>query len=92
MISGPPGRSIPIVSKLDFTNPAYNGTYNCGVGPVAWNVVAASPFAREVSVGDWTELPALLDRLRQEPDDYIDRLQVRIRLTGRLPLLLCPAG
>jgi len=47
------------------------------VGPVAWNVVAASPFAQEVSVADWTELPALLDRLRREPDDYIDRLQVR---------------
>lgn len=71
------GRSIPIVSKLDFTNPAYNKTSSCGVGMVAWNVVAASPFAKEVSVNDWTELPALLDRLRREPDDYIDGLQVR---------------
>ncbi|CAM9373761.1 unnamed protein product [Scytosiphon promiscuus] len=67
--------SIPIVSKLDFTDPPYNAPDNCGVGPVAWNVVAGSPFAKEVSVNDWTELPALLDRLRREPAEYIDRLQ-----------------
>lgn len=72
----PVGRSIPIVSKLDYTHPAYNGTTNCGVGEVSWNTVAASPFAKDVSVNDWTELSGLLDRLRQEPDDYINRLQV----------------
>lgn len=70
------GRSIPIVSKRDYTHPAYNGTTNCGVGEVAWNTVAASPFAKHVSVNDWTELPALLDRLRGETDHYVDRLQV----------------
>lgn len=64
------------MSKLDYTHPAYNGTTNCGVGEVAWNTVAASPFAKYVSVDDWTELPALLDRLRHATDDYVDDLQV----------------
>lgn len=84
-------RSIPIVSKLDFTTPAYNTTTNCGVGMVAWNVVAASPFAKEVSVNDWTELPALLNSLRRQSDDYINRLQVHddgssVRTGGKILL------
>ncbi|CAM9787070.1 unnamed protein product [Ectocarpus sp. 12 AP-2014] len=71
------GGSIPIVSKLDFTQPALGAlsTQTCGDGDVAWNIVAASPFVEAVSVNDWHELPALLDRLRQEPDDYINKLQ-----------------
>lgn len=78
------------MSKLDFTDPPYLAPDNCGNGPVAWNVVAGSPFAKEVSVNDWTELPALLDRLRGEPDEYIDRLQVRgpLRHAAGLPVLL----
>lgn len=72
-------RSIPIVSKLDFTNPATGllSNHTCGVGIIAWNTVAASPFAKKVSVNTWQELPALLDRLQQESAEYINNLQVK---------------
>lgn len=75
-------RSIPIVSRRDFTNPQYHvpgdpANTTCGEGTVSWNTVAGSPFAREVSVGNWGELPALLDRLQRAPDNYIDKLQVK---------------
>lgn len=71
-------RSIPIVSKLDFTHPVVGTKSNttCGDGDIAWNTVAASPFAQQVSVNDWLELPDLLDRLQREPDEYINKLQV----------------
>lgn len=70
-------RSIPIVSKLDFTNPVYSTHGNsCGTGDFAWNTVAESPFAKEVSVDTWDGLSALLDMLRNKPDDYILQLQV----------------
>eukprot|EP00752_Nemacystus_decipiens_P013271 g11759.t1 len=69
--------SIPIVSKRDFTHPSTGdmSDHTCGVGDIAWNTVAASPFARQVSVDSWDELPALLDRLQHESDDYINKLQ-----------------
>ncbi|CAM9294234.1 unnamed protein product, partial [Hapterophycus canaliculatus] len=69
--------SIPIVSKTDFTEPEYEFPtgVNCGVGTIGWNVVAGSPFAKQASVNTWSELPALLERLRREPADYIDKLQ-----------------
>ncbi|CAB1096925.1 unnamed protein product [Ectocarpus sp. CCAP 1310/34] len=69
--------SIPIVSKLDFTHPVVGTKSNstCGDGDIAWNTVAASPFAKQVSVNNWLELPDLLDRLQREPDEYINNLQ-----------------
>ncbi|CAN0079149.1 unnamed protein product [Scytosiphon promiscuus] len=69
--------SIPIVSKLDFTHPTTGPMifHDCGIGEVAWNTVADSPFAKEVSVENWGELPALLDRLKEAPPGYIDKLQ-----------------
>ncbi|CAM9626304.1 unnamed protein product [Scytosiphon promiscuus] len=69
--------SIPIVSKTDFTEPEYEYPrgVNCRPGTVGWNTVAASPFAKQVSVNTWSELPELLDRLRHEPVEYIDKLQ-----------------
>lgn len=45
--------------------------------------MAGSPFAQEVSVNSWIELPELLDRLQHEPDEYIDKLQV-ITLSSRV--------
>lgn len=68
------------MSKQDFTHPSTGSLSNhtCGVGNIAWNTVAASPFARQVSVNSWQELPALLDRLQREPDDYINKLQVTV--------------
>ncbi len=73
-----PRRSIPIVSKLDFTHPANSSLshHTCGVGEIAWNIVATSPFAREASVTSWEDLSALLDQLRGEPEEYINQLQV----------------
>lgn len=69
-------RSIPIVSKEDYMNPAYHAPYACGQGNASWNTVAASPYAKAVSVETWHELPVLLDRLRYESDDVIEKLQV----------------
>ena len=70
-------RSIPIVSKLDFTHPVYSfSNQSCRIGDASWNTVAASPFAREVSVNTWHDLPALLDELWQKPDHFVNKLQV----------------
>lgn len=73
-------RSIPIISKSDYTDPAFHKEIRveaCGIGDAAWNTVAASPFARAVSVDTWEDLPELLDRLRAEPDSFLDHLQVK---------------
>lgn len=74
-------RSIPIVSIQDFLDPAFpeEKTFPCGEGNATWNTVASSPFAKHVSLDEWSELPQLLDRLRQIPDAAIDALQVKIR-------------
>ncbi|CBJ28505.1 conserved unknown protein [Ectocarpus siliculosus] len=72
------GGSIPIISKSDYTDPAFHKEIRveaCGTGDAAWNTVAASPFARAVSVDTWEDLPELLDRLHAEPDSFLDRLQ-----------------
>lgn len=71
--------SIPIVSKLDYTvplplEPDSNGG-TCGEGVASWNTVASSPFAKEVSVDTWEDLPARLDMLRSMSDEDIGRLQ-----------------
>lgn len=82
-----PIRSIPIVSKQDFTHPSTGSLSNhtCGVGNIAWNTVAASPFASQVSVDSWQELPALLERLQHEPDNYINKLQVMVSVLSSAP-------
>lgn len=73
-------RSIPIISKLDYTDPAYLlRNRSCGIGETSWNTVASSPFAKEASVNSWEELPDLLHDLLQKSDEYINKLQV-IRL------------
>lgn len=74
----PLGRSIPIVSREDYLNPRWHAPFACGEGHGAWNTIAGSPFAIEVSVRDWEELPALLNRLSEAPQEYLDKLQVRI--------------
>lgn len=74
-------RSIPIVSKLDYTNPPPLDDHSCGVGGIAWNTVESSPFAQETFVNSWEELPERLYELRQKSDEYINKLQVNL-LTG----------
>lgn len=71
-------RSIPIVSREDYMNPAFHAPYACGQGNASWNTVAASPYAKAVSVETWQDLPVLLDRLRNESDDFIETLQVGV--------------
>lgn len=36
---------------------------------------------------DWYDLPQLLDRLREEPDDYTDKLQVTVHHAFRRGVL-----
>lgn len=50
--------------------------FPCGAGNASWDTVAASPFAEEVSVGTWDEVPELFERLKDMPGEYIDKLQV----------------
>ncbi len=64
---------------MDYTDPVYSidgSTTTCGNGNISWNTVAASPFAREVPLDTWDDLPNQLDILRQKPDGYIQNLQV----------------
>lgn len=69
-------RSIPIISRQDYLYPSHMAPFPCGEGNASWNTVAASPFAKEVSVGSWDDLPELLERLKEAPAEYIDNLQV----------------
>ncbi len=71
-------RSIPIVSKLDYTHSVFEFHGTCGTGEIAWNTVASSPFAKKTSVESWDELPLLLDKLWQMSDDDLTRLQVTV--------------
>lgn len=72
-------RSIPILSRLDYSHPVYRKkdvNVTCGTGEFSWNTVAGSPFAEEVSVDAWEDLPALLDRLRTMSQEDTNKLQV----------------
>lgn len=64
------------MSKLDYTHPPRFDNQSCGVGGVAWNVVASSPFAKKVSVSSWKELPERLHDLLQKSEEDIHKLQV----------------